>query len=120
MRIKTDPTRAIDRHIGEQIKLLRQIRRQSQHEIASKLGISYQQLHKYEAGTNSISASRLFQIAQLFEIAPAVFFDGLTTNNALTPRVSARDDSAIHAYLNAVPLGQREALIELLKTLSKK
>jgi transcriptional regulator with XRE-family HTH domain len=63
--------------VGRRIRLLRLQRGWSQQELADRLGISYQQLHKYENGSNSISAGRMADVAAQLRCNPAVFFAGL-------------------------------------------
>jgi transcriptional regulator with XRE-family HTH domain len=77
MARKTTQSREIDQHVGRRIRLLRLQRGWSQQELADRLGISYQQLHKYENGSNSISAGRMADVAAQLRCNPAVFFAGL-------------------------------------------
>ena len=63
-RIKVD---AIDRRIGKRIKETRQAQKLSQGDLGRLLGISYQQMQKYEAGENRITASALWRIAKLLK-----------------------------------------------------
>jgi len=67
----------VERHIGKQIKMLRMSQKISQKELAKKMGITYQQVQKYETGLNRISVSRLWQICDIFSITPNVLFDTL-------------------------------------------
>lgn len=67
----------IDAHVGERIRTRRRLCGWSQQELAAKLGISSQQLQKYEAGINRISASRLFECSQLLDVPVSSFFEGL-------------------------------------------
>lgn len=67
----------VDIHVGKRIKEVRILRGRSQSEIARELEISFQQIQKYESGKNRISASRLFELSQLFGIPTSFFFDGL-------------------------------------------
>ncbi|WP_299568037.1 helix-turn-helix transcriptional regulator [uncultured Sulfitobacter sp.] len=67
----------VDIHVGQKLKQIRTMRRFSQTEIANKLDLSFQQIQKYEAGLNRVSASRLFELAQIFDVSPSYFFDGL-------------------------------------------
>lgn len=60
--------------MGQQIRYLRNQADYNLAEVASKLNISYQQLQKYETGANNLSVARLFQIAELFGVAPDQFF----------------------------------------------
>jgi len=61
----------IDLEVGRKIKTIRTERGMTQEELASNLGISYQQLHKYEKGINRLSVSRLVLIARTLGIPPA-------------------------------------------------
>lgn len=67
----------VDVHVGQKLKSLRLSRGQTQTEIAVGLGISFQQVQKYELGRNRISASKLFEISRILDVSPAYFFDGL-------------------------------------------
>lgn len=66
----------IDHMIGQRIKERRKELKLSQKDVAHALGVSYQQVQKYEAGTNRISAGRLFNIACLLEMRVEDFYDG--------------------------------------------
>jgi transcriptional regulator with XRE-family HTH domain len=70
------PTR-IDRHVGERVRDRREYLKTPQQALAAKLGISFQQLQKYENGTNRISAGRLFQLAIALETSIPYFYEGL-------------------------------------------
>lgn len=67
----------VDVHVGRKLKEIRTLRRFSQTDVATRLGLSFQQIQKYEIGSNRIAASRLFELAQIFDVSPAHFFDGL-------------------------------------------
>lgn len=67
----------IDKHVGGQLRLRRAQVGMTQSELGGKLGLSFQAVQKYETGENRISASRLFQMARLLDVAPSYFFDGL-------------------------------------------
>ena len=72
-----DMPHPVDIHVGKRAKEIRTIRGLTQSNVADLLGISFQQLQKYETGANRISASRMFEIAKLFKISPSYFFEGL-------------------------------------------
>jgi len=57
----------------------------SQTDVARKLDLSFQQIQKYEIGSNRVAASRLFELAQLFDVSPAYFFEGLHDNTNDAP-----------------------------------
>jgi len=66
----------IDAHVGERIRFRRGLCSLSQEELAAKLGVSPQQLQKYETGINRISASRLFECSQVLDVPVSCFLRG--------------------------------------------
>jgi transcriptional regulator with XRE-family HTH domain len=70
----------VDVHVGRKLKEIRTEQRFSQTDIAQRIGLSFQQVQKYEIGSNRIAASRLFELAQIFDVSPAYFFTGLHHN----------------------------------------
>ena len=68
---KTEPANAIDVQIGRNIARRRKSRGLSQSALGQEIGISFQQVQKYETGANRVAASRLYVIARTLEIAPA-------------------------------------------------
>lgn len=67
----------VDIHVGKRIKEIRTVRGLTQSNVADHLGISFQQLQKYETGANRVSASRMFELSKLLNITPSFFFEGL-------------------------------------------
>jgi transcriptional regulator with XRE-family HTH domain len=67
----------VDIHVGSKIRLRRRLLGMSQSTVAGQIGISFQQLQKYESGANRVGASRLYQVAQVLGVAPSAFFRGL-------------------------------------------
>ncbi len=66
----------IDIHVGSRLRALRARRGQSQGNLADKLGLSFQQVQKYETGANRVSASKLFDISRIMGVTPNYFFEG--------------------------------------------
>lgn len=73
-------THPVDVHVGRKLKEIRTLRRFSQTDVAQRLGLSFQQIQKYEIGSNRIAASRLFELTQIFDVSPSYFFEGLHEN----------------------------------------
>ncbi len=67
----------IDVHVGSRIRVRRQLINMSQERLGELLGITFQQVQKYEKGTNRISASRLFYTAKTLGVSIQFFFEGL-------------------------------------------
>jgi transcriptional regulator with XRE-family HTH domain len=70
---KPDP---VDMLVGRNIKLHRLAKAMSQEELAHKLGLTFQQLQKYERGINRVGGGRLFRIASILGIEISAFFEG--------------------------------------------
>ncbi len=65
----------LDAYVGKRVKLRRVMLHMSQDELASMVGVTFQQIQKYESGANKISASRLFIISKILQINLSFFFD---------------------------------------------
>jgi len=65
----------IDVHVGGRIRLRRNMLGMSQERLGEHLGITFQQIQKYEKGTNRVGASRLQAISSILEVPPAFFFE---------------------------------------------
>lgn len=77
----------VDIYVGSRLKLRRLILGISQKKMAEKLGITFQQVQKYENGINRISASRLWDISKLLKVQVEYFFDGMNESiQAQSPR----------------------------------
>src|SRR5450631_2191565 len=66
----------IDRHVGSRVRMRRVMLGMSQEKLGDALGLTFQQVQKYEKGTNRIGASRLQQISRTLDVPPAFFFEG--------------------------------------------
>lgn len=66
----------LDVHIGERLRLLRTLRGFSQERLGLALGITFQQVQKYERGANRIGASRLYHMSRVLGVRVTYFFDG--------------------------------------------
>jgi transcriptional regulator with XRE-family HTH domain len=120
---------AVDRRLGQRVRTRRLEISMSQERLAELLGVTFQQVQKYEKGVNRIAASRLFDISAALDMPVARFFEGLTS--ARMGGVAESDDSFIHDAL-ATPEGAqlialfasiknskvRRRVVELVKALS--
>ena len=66
-----------DEHVGVKIREARSSQGMSQEQLAAKLGVSFQQVQKYEKGTNRVGSSRLWAMCQALEVPVNFFFDDL-------------------------------------------
>ncbi len=71
----------IDIHVGARVRLRRLMLRMSQDKLGENLGVTFQQVQKYERGANRVSASRLWGMADVLNVPVEYFFEGLATQN---------------------------------------
>src|SRR6516164_8433127 len=69
----------VDRHVGGRLRMRRMMLPMSQEKLGGALGLTFQQVQKYEKGTNRIGASRLQQISHILQVPVAFFFEGAPT-----------------------------------------
>jgi transcriptional regulator with XRE-family HTH domain len=65
-----------DKHVGSRVRMRRMMLGMSQEKLGDALGLTFQQVQKYEKGTNRIGASRLQQISHILQVPVAFFFEG--------------------------------------------
>ena len=65
-----------DKHVGARVRMRRMMLAMSQEKLGDALGLTFQQVQKYEKGANRIGASRLQQISQILQVPVSFFFDG--------------------------------------------
>lgn len=91
----------VDVHIGGRLRSAREARHLTLGQVGRNLGLTYQQIRKYESGENRLSASRLYQLSKLLMVEPAYFFRGLgDQSDGLMGRAS--DDPALSAALDRI------------------
>ncbi|MDB5441415.1 MAG: transcriptional regulator, family, partial [Caulobacteraceae bacterium] len=70
---------SVDRHVGNSIRTRRRTLGISQEELGVRLGLTFQQVQKYEKGINRVSASKLHAIAEVLDVPVSYFFEGLSS-----------------------------------------
>ena len=90
----------VDLHVGARIRMRRKILGVSQERLADDLGLTFQQVQKYERGANRVSASKLYEIARSLQAPISYFFDGLADPLAAeTEFAGAGEDRFVHDFL---------------------
>lgn len=89
---------AIDKHIGARIKLRRSFRGLNLKNLGDALGVSTQQVQKYEAGDNRIAAGQLFQLSRLLGVEVAYFFEGWDPGDGGMAEVTTEGDAPFDAF----------------------
>ncbi len=95
----------VDMHVGARVRTRRLLIGMNQETLARALGLTFQQVQKYEGGANRISASRLSQIADVLDVPISYFFSGLEADDSET----SAHDLAMRERL------QRPEAIELIR-----
>ena len=83
----------IDAHVGHRIRVRRTILGITQENLSERLGVTFQQVQKYERGINRISAGRLYEVSKVLVVPVQYFFDGLETDNGQSPNGSGLEEA---------------------------
>ncbi len=113
----------VDVHVGQRVRQRRWMVGMTQQQLGNKVGIKFQQIQKYETGTNRVSASRLWDIAAALDVPVSFFFEGLNSEQL---GVDGRGDiltdkeamELVRAYYS-IPETQRRRLFDLARVLSE-
>lgn len=91
----------IDRHVGSRVRMRRILLGMSQEKLGEALGLTFQQVQKYEKGTNRIGASRLQQISKTLNVPPSFFFDGAPNDDGTSSTTASgvAEDSSSSTYV---------------------
>jgi transcriptional regulator with XRE-family HTH domain len=87
----------IDQHVGKRVRMRRKMLGMSQGKLGDALGLTFQQVQKYEKGTNRIGAGRLQHLASILEVPIPFFFEGAPT---LPGQVDGLDEAPSPAYVS--------------------
>lgn len=115
----------LDVRIGQMIRAMRTAKGWSQDDLATRVGLSFQQIQKYETGGSRILASKLYELATVFGVDVAQFFKGVpdiigeAAENDITP-VFANDTWKLAALFDRIKDKEtRTRVMELVSTLAK-
>ena len=92
-RLRSSSEIEIDQRIGQRIHERRVVLGLNQTKLADGLGVSFQQIQKYEDGSNRMGAGMLHGCAQLLDVPPEYFFEGLERSDSGTPDVTKSDEA---------------------------
>jgi transcriptional regulator with XRE-family HTH domain len=118
----------VDSHVGSRVRLRRLELGLSQEKLAEQLGITFQQVQKYERGTNRIGASRLHQIALVLQAPITYFFEGvsestLPRSNEASPLAQALSDPAtvrlVRAFANIQDPQLKQKAIGIIEAIAE-
>ncbi|MBN8551558.1 MAG: helix-turn-helix transcriptional regulator [Caulobacterales bacterium] len=120
----------IDIHVGSRVRMRRKLMGVSQEKLAEALGLTFQQVQKYERGVNRVSASKLFETSKFLDVDVSYFFDGLANRDPASGFAESESERYTHEFLmttEGVELAslfprlaskQRRRILELVRTLA--
>jgi len=123
----------VDIHVGKQLRMRRVILGLSQEAIGKSIGITFQQVQKYERGINRMGSSRLFELSKYLTVPVSYFFEGLDSAARISPggvaeetspfeheKMSSRETlELIRAYYRISDPNVRSRVGELIKSLAE-
>ncbi len=115
-RQKSDKPNPTDIHVGARVRLRRTLLGMSQEKLGDAIGLTFQQVQKYERGANRVGASRLYDLSRVLDIPVSFFFEDMTVAGEPELRVGGLSEAA-DGY-EADPLLKRETL-ELVRAYYK-
>ena len=105
----------VDVHVGKRVREARAIKGMSQTALGNALGISFQQVQKYEKGNNRIGASRLWDISKVLDVSTAYFFEGLEDGSEDEDNVLPRRAIERARLIESIPdEGMRNSILNLI------
>ncbi|MEL7098110.1 MAG: helix-turn-helix transcriptional regulator [Pseudomonadota bacterium] len=107
----------VDVHVGRKLKQVRTSRRMSQTDVAKKLGLSFQQIQKYEIGSNRIAASRLYELSKILEVPTSYFFEGMGADDMTTSLGDSTLD-IVNAVAAITDPAERTRIVKLIEDVS--
>jgi transcriptional regulator with XRE-family HTH domain len=125
----------IDIHVGSRVRFRRMLLGMSQEKLGERLGLTFQQVQKYEKGINRIGASRLFDLAQVLGVSVQFFYDeaplpaaqrialdnlpARPDEHSIVEFLRSRDGLELNrAFVRIADLKARRAIVELVRTLA--
>ena len=110
----------IDQAVSAELRNRRIILGITQVQLAGQVGVTYQQIHKYENGQNRLSASKLYELAKALQVKIDDLFQGLGDRSNPSPKVmDARLASLMHEFANIPTQKHREAVCQLARDLAE-
>lgn len=125
----------VDIHVGSRVRLQRMLVGLSQEKLGLSMGLTFQQIQKYEKGVNRIGASRLFKLSQVLEVPVQFFFEGMPPGetSASTGMAEQDQESFMYEFLNTrdglelnrafmkvTDPEQRRSIVELVRSIGRK
>ena len=137
-RLQTGSPKPVDVHVGSRVRLRRTMLGMSQEKLGHAIGLTFQQVQKYERGANRIAASRLFELSRVLDVPVSFFFDDMPADVSLrsrplegglaeeggvpyaaNPMAKRETLELVRAYYRITDPGVRKRVFALAKALAK-
>lgn len=105
----------VDIHVGSRLRMRRMLVGMSQEKLGESLGLTFQQVQKYEKGTNRIGASRLYKISQILSVPVNFFFENIPNDEEMPGFSENSGDHFAYDFMNSAEgfqLGQAFSMIK--------
>ena len=109
-RPKSDTPSPVEVHVGARVRLRRTLLGMSQEKLGSAIGLTFQQVQKYERGANRIGASRLFDLSRVLDVPVSFFFDEMPSASGGHERHAAAAADHKSDPSEPDPMAKRETL----------
>lgn len=101
------PSHPVDVHVGKRLRARRTLLGMSQESLGEAVGVTFQQIQKYEKGFNRIGSSRLYEFSRILDISVSYFFEEMDESSSEGGLTALKETSAVFEYNN---LGNKEIL----------
>ncbi|PJB71776.1 MAG: transcriptional regulator [Alphaproteobacteria bacterium CG_4_9_14_3_um_filter_47_13] len=115
MMEKKEQPNPVDIHVGERLKSRRILLSMSQEKLADAVGITFQQIQKYERGTNRVSASRLWQFSKVLHVSISYFFENFSEKRVPATQYTGMSDNDQETLLSEENLMDKKETIKLIR-----
>ncbi len=112
-QLRSENPDPIDIHVGSRLRMRRNLVGLSQEQLGKALGLTFQQIQKYERGINRMGSSRLFQIAKTLSVPVAYFFEEIPTASSLASQPGFAEDG--QAPLENAPTSEKQTDYDILR-----
>lgn len=117
-KTKDGPT-LIDAHVGARIRVRRGLLGMSQKDLGAKVGLTFQQIQKYERGANRVGSGRLYEFSKILGVPIAYFFDEMSTDLQSYAEKGSQKGKPIPASAPDAEIMDRRDTLELVRTFHK-
>jgi transcriptional regulator with XRE-family HTH domain len=124
--VRSEEDVQVDVHVGVKLRQARILKKLSQTKLGEVVGLTFQQIQKYEKGSNRIGASRLWKLSQILALPVSYFFEGLESGTRLTAddaevaETNRRKSMELVRNFHSIKNERaREAVYQLIKKMAK-